>query len=255
MKKALLAAIVLLLGAASARALDHEPEEGLSWQAQFGMNVSKIHGYFDIIDGTSFKMNNKAGVDIAIKGEYYLPDAHGTYISLGLEWTQKGGKRKGLEYPSRFDDEEDNVPYPGTHKVTEHYISIPIHVGFRYNFSDDWGIFGEFGPYFAIGVAGHNRFDTEREGYPANTANFKYATFKENGDADMACWGFQRFDTGIGFRVGAEYLKHYSVNVGCDWGLTDMLRGEYRDAFGTEYQYNADKLKNFCISITLGYRF
>ena len=73
--------------------------------------------------------------------------------------------------------------------------------------------------------------------------------------------GGQRWDAGIGFRIGAEYEGHYNLMFGCDWGLADMYRDSFRDAyktytattFGTDSRL--PKVHNFNFSITVGYRF
>ncbi len=253
MKKTLLAAIALCFSL-STMAGGKGEIEGLSWQAFLGMNVSKIRGSIDM-DGISTAVNGKVGLDIGIKGEYYLPDAHGTYISAAIEWTQKGGKQK--IYVGNDDVEFSNPygSYPGKHKINEHYISIPIHLGYRHYLNDDWSVFGEAGPYFSVGVCGKNKFIADQEGSAAKAAEWSYKTFDKNTNNSKSSGGFQRFDCGVGFQVGTEYMDHYSLNLGFDWGLTDMLRGDYRDKYFDDNHFSADKLKNFCFSLTLGYRF
>ncbi|MCD8302306.1 MAG: PorT family protein [Prevotellaceae bacterium] len=259
MKKLFLAAM-LLSCAASAMAIENEPEEGFSWQAVLGMNISKIHGNFQFSNGYGdigpFSADGRVGIDIGLRGEYVLPGAHGTYVSAGVEWSQKGAKQK-IMMPYYNSDPENPVDrtFPGTYKVTSHYFYIPIHIGFRYNITEDWGVFAEVGPYFAIGTAGKTRFDADEEGTAPKLVEFKDKTFKKNDLNYRANGGLQRFDTGVGFRVGTEVMNHYSINLDCDWGLTDMLRGDYRDQYADKFEPNADKLRNFCISVTLGYRF
>ncbi len=256
MKKIFFAAIALCLTANNVMAIDNEPEEGLSWQAVFGLNISSIKGNAEV-DDVPYDMDAKVGVDIGMRGEFVLPNAHGTYISFGVEWTQKGAKQqitRNLEDSPRA--------FTGKYKINSHYIYIPVHVGFRYNFSEDWGIYGEVGPYFAVGITGRISFDADQEGHDQIPYEFSYKTFKKSDQNYNGCGGLQRFDSGIGFRVGVECQKHYSLNVGCDWGFTDMLRKDFRNNFADHKQelygkdgYSADKLKNFCLSITLGYRF
>ncbi len=245
MKKTILAAAVLC-SALNVTAGNDEEMKGLTWQAFLGMNVSNIRGDINMYE-EMVGVKSKVGLDIGIKADYFLPDAHGVYLSAAVEWTQKGGKQ------SLYGD-KDRLFY-GTHKINEHYISIPIHVGYKYYINEDWGMFGEFGPYFAVGVCGRNKFIADDEGSDAKHAEWSYKTFNKNIGNGLSSGGFQRFDCGVGFKVGAEYDDHYSLNVGFDWGLTDMLRGEYRDYYYDNHDTKADKLKNFCISITLGYRF
>ena len=84
MKKILLITLAMVMCAGNALAFDNEPEEGLTWVGLFGVNVSKLQN-------TDYKA--KGGVMMGIRGDYMLPGAHGTYVTAGLDWTMKGGKR------------------------------------------------------------------------------------------------------------------------------------------------------------------
>ncbi len=251
MKKIVLLA-ALVATALPALALDHEPVEGFDAQLVFGMNVSSVRG-------TAYDLNTrapgivdldaKAGLNVGILGRYVLPEAHGFYVLAGAEWSQKGGKY------DRVVEWSDNT-FNCTHKINAHYINIPVRGGFHYNVNRDWGVYGEFGPYFAIGICGKNKITTDADGSDASEMEktLKYNTFSKNSGA-RALGGLQRFDCGLGLRFGAEYRSIYSLNMGFDWGLTDMLRDEYRDYHYDMLNYKADKLRNFNFSITLGYRF
>ena len=46
-----------------------------------------------------------------------------------------------------------------TVKYRPYYIEIPLHVGYRYNVLENLGVYADFGPYFAIGVNGKEKFD------------------------------------------------------------------------------------------------
>lgn len=238
MKKILFIGIALAMFASNAKALENEPEEGFTYMGLFGMNISKLQnsGY-----------DAKAGAMMGARVDYVLPNAHGTYLTAGLDWTMKGGKT------SVWTMEE----VKGSMKYALHYFEIPIRVGFRYNLLENLGFYGELGPYFAIGVGGKHRLSVDQDGEAANEIEDAgtYKAFKNTTDLDRLT--FQRWDAGIGFRIGAEYNEHYNLMFGCDWGLADMYRDKLRDAF-----YNASgglvslpKVKNFNFSITFGYRF
>lgn len=243
MKKMVIAACALLF-AGQAMAIDFEPKPGLSWQGKLGFNASRI---------TNSGLNGKAGINLGLKADYMLPNAHGTYISGGVEWTQKGAKKSDSYYL-------DNTltAQKGTHKINEHYISIPLHVGFRYNINKEWGVYGELGPYFAIGLGGFHKFKADAEGAVPQSANWSSPTFKKKSfaKAGHSLGGFQRFDSGFGILIGGEYMNQYSLNLGFDWGFTDMLRDDYRNDYATENPgKELEKLKNFNLSLTVGYRF
>lgn len=239
MKKLFTMVIALAAFASSALALDNEPKEGVTAQAFLGFNASKIRG----LDGYDGKVGGTAG----FKLEYVLPKAHGTYINAGLDWTQKGAK-VDIVTPVAGAGATD-----GTQKYNLHYLEIPIHVGFHYNFAPEFGVFGEVGPYFAIGVGGKSKLSLDESGAIYRDAEdaatykvFKKSTLRPN---------FQRWDAGLGFRVGAEYNQHYILALGMDWGLTNMWRSDYTDAMADNWGIKLDDVKNYNFYMTLGYRF
>ena len=238
MKKFLIAAIALVMCAGNAKALDNEPEEGFTFMGIFGMNVSKLQNH---------EYNAKPGATMGARVDYVLPYAHGTYLTAGLDWTMKGGK-KSLSRNIAGTDVD------ATAKYNLHYFEIPIRVGFRYNPLDNLGLFAEIGPYFAVGVGGKHKLSLDFDGEAANELEDlnTYKAFKNYG---YPVETFQRWDAGIGFRVGAEYNQHYNLMFGCDWGLADIYRDSYRDAYYQAWGMRLPKVKNFNFSITIGYRF
>jgi len=238
MKKFLIAAIALVMCAGNAKALDNEPEEGFTFMGIFGMNVSKLQNH---------EYNAKPGATMGARVDYVLPYAHGTYLTAGLDWTMKGGK-KSLSRNIAGTDVD------ATAKYNLHYFEIPIRVGFRYNPLDNLGLFAEIGPYFAVGVGGKHKLSVDFDGEAANKLE-DLGTYKAFKNYGYPVETFQRWDAGIGFRVGAEYNQHYNLMIGCDWGLADIYRDSYRDAYYQAWGMRLPKVKNFNFSITIGYRF
>lgn len=216
MKKLIIAALALICSS-SAMALDNEPEPGLTHRAYVGMSISNIR---------NTGCDPKAGYSIGYIGEFMLPGCAGTYVNFGLDYSMLGAKQS-LELSIPDPSDPDNILLEqNTHEMLRlHYLSIPLHVGYRYNITDQFGAFADFGPYFGLGVGGKwSETDT------------KY--FKKKGtDA-------KRLDCGLGFRVGTEYNNHLSLTFGFNWGLTKHY----------DYPGNKDP-KNFASTITLGYRF
>ena len=236
MKKIFTLAIALLTFAGNAMALDYEPEQGFTWQAFVGMNATKV---------TNLGYGGKIGGVFGLKLDYMLPKAHGTYLSAGVDWTMKGAKTDAKAVSA------SNTTYDGTDKFRLNYLEIPIRMGYRYNFSRELGVFGEFGPYFEMGITGKHKFTADADGSDARSSEWSYNAFKKS----TINPNFQRWDAGLGFRVGAEYNQHYSLMVGCDWGITDMWRDKYRDALFDTYAVDLDKIHNFNFTIAFGYRF
>ncbi len=238
MKKFFSLLIVLAMCSGNVMALDNEPEEGISFMGLFGMNVSKLQNH---------EYNAKVGATMGIRADYMLPNAHGTYLTAGVDWTMKGGK---LSYSEMV----GTTNVDATAKYALHYFEVPIRVGFRYNASDELGLYGEVGPYFAVGVGGKHKVKLDMDGDAANQIEDAgtYKAFRNYGYPDKT---FQRWDAGIGFRVGAEYNEHYNLMLGCDWGLADIYRNSLRDDFYDNTGTSLPKVHNFNFSITLGYRF
>lgn len=245
MKKLFIAAFALVCSS-SAFAIDNEPDEGITFQTFLGVSSTEVHSIpspFEHhgIDDFGAKVGGTAGFKI----EYVLPNAHGTYINAGIDWIMKGG---AIEQETT--DLGTGEKYKETHKFPLHYLELPIHVGYRYNFNEKVGVYGEVGPYFGIGVGGRYKIRFDQDGSEWRDLEDSYSIFKKSDSRA----NFQRWDAGIGFRVGCEYMKHYSLNLGFDWGLTDMYRDSFRDKVH-DAGMKLDKAKNFAFTIALGYRF
>lgn len=250
MKKILFFIAALAMFSQSAKALENEPEEGFTYMGLFGINVSKLQNDF-LLDKA------KAGVMMGARVDYVLPKAHGTYLTAGVDWTMKGGKTSVMA------EVDEDIPYmaDATVKRPLHYFEVPIRVGFRYNITEGIGVYGELGPYFAIGVGGKHKMSIDADGDQARKEedDYSYKAFKNyDYNNDDPKFPFQRWDAGIGFRVGAEYNHHYNLLIGCDWGLADIYRTSLRDDFKDEplnLGATLPKVHNFNLSITFGYRF
>ena len=249
MKKFFYFVFALALSTGNAMAFENEPEEGFSFMGLFGMNISKIK---------NIDYGAKAGAMLGIRADYVLPKAHGTYLTAGVDWTMKGGKSS--LFVDAFDENEASTKY------ILHYIEIPIRVGFRYNISEEIGVYAELGPYFAVGVGGRHRCSIDADGADARTIEdgLSFNAFKNGNEFDPeqpSRFPFQRWDAGIGFRIGAEYNQHYYLLIGADWGLADMFRGGFRDGYANYFKNltgqtpTLPKPRNFNFSITVGYRF
>ena len=237
MKKIFARALAAIMCASSAKALEYIPESGFTVQGLFGMNISNFRQPNSLVDGLT---DPKAGFNLGVRGEYMLPSCYGVFVNLGVNYTMKGAK---MDVAASLPDD-----YSSTVKFRPCYIEIPLHVGYRFNVLDNLGIFADFGPYFAIGVNGKEKFEFDGD------AVEDYSTkFFRNSDMDLG--EIQRYDFGLGFRVGAEYANHHSLNFSFDWGLTDMYRDSYRREFFEKNGFELGKLKNFNAGITYGYRF
>ena len=65
--------------------------------------------------------------------------AQGVYLDMAALLSLKGTQINGNDASLKFN------PY---------YLEIPIHMGYKYAINDNFAIFGNFGPYFAVGLFG-----------------------------------------------------------------------------------------------------
>ncbi|MDE7167074.1 MAG: PorT family protein [Bacteroidaceae bacterium] len=251
MKRFLTIALAALF-AGNMMALENVPKTGFTWQAFAGFNVTNMVNIGQVAGNGSY--DSKVGANFGVRTDYVLPNAYGIYMSTGVDWTQKGAKKT-------FANKDKNI-------VQAHYLEIPIHVGYRYNISKKVGVYGDVGPYFAVGVTGKDRYKPFDDKDPnTHTMTFGKKDYPEwnqetNSFVNHKIRAIQRFDCGIGFRVGAEYNNQYSINLGWDWGFTDAWLDDFRMNYANN-EYNGKgienarlgELKNHSFTLTLGYRF
>ncbi|MCQ2191340.1 MAG: PorT family protein [Paludibacteraceae bacterium] len=235
MKKNLLSLALLF---ASMSSFEVIAQNDLSWQVQAGLNVAKQRN--DLMDAGS-----RAGFNVGVRAE--LPIANGIYGNTGLILDQKGYKM--------------DLGGGDETRLNLLYLTLPIHAGYRHEINNDISLFGDFGPYLAFGIAGKSK-----DKYDGKTE--KYDAFGDEGE-------YKRFDFGLGFRVGAEYQKKYGISCGFDWGLINVAKTESSSDYDYDYDdynyyggynggYNSSydddlgdlaKIKNFCFSLSLSYKF
>ena len=157
----------------------------------------------------------KVGFSIGALGEYNF--TNNFYMTGALKFSLKN---------SKFENE-----IKGTHGSYEPcYIEIPIHGGYRYSFNDKFSVFGEFGPYFGIGVCGkayENNVLMKKETvagiYPETEYEFRDITMDYFGDfKNHSVLGASRFDFGLGVAAGVEFSK-FQARLGYDFGLTKIF--------------------------------
>ena len=73
-----------------------------------------------------------------VKAEVGLPQiSEGVYLDMGALLTLKGAKIDGGSAASI--------------KFNPYYLEIPVHIGYKYAVNENFAIFGNAGPYLAIG--------------------------------------------------------------------------------------------------------
>lgn len=104
-------------------------------------------------------------------------------------------------------------------KATPYYLSIPVHVGYKFRCSDKLKLFISAGPYAGIGLFGKETLTSTLAG-KSTTSTASNNIFADN--------VHERFDWGLGCRLGAELYGHWQLSVGYDWGMKDTNKKNMR---------------------------
>lgn len=217
MKKILmsLALVASVFSMSAQRASDSEtsffstekPEQLIHLGVRAGLNISSFTG--DLGDG----MDSKCGFVGGVSVDFALMESF--YINSGLFFQMSGAK---------YDEDGEKLT------CSPMYIKLPVMASYRYNFNESlqWQL--NFGPYFAFGVGGKAKYESDY--YDEVKADF----FGDDDDQ----FGGKRFDMGLGVGTGITWNKIF-FGIEYDFGLTKVVK----DVKG----------KNSNFSISLGYNF
>ncbi len=160
-----------------------------------GMNVS-----------SPSKLNSQVGFNVGAKGE--LSFSNNLFLDLGLSLTSKG-----WESDSYYDGTTQKTQ---KWKATPYYLEIPVHVGYKVSVGENIKLLGSVGPYVGLGLFGKNTYTME-------TGNKTTETTSDNLFKDKLQ---ERFDWGVGARLGVELYNHYQLSLGYNLGLKRIYKKE-----------------------------
>ena len=209
MKKVLLFFVLVAMSVVSVNAQDN-----LKWGVMAGMNVSKY---------TITGFDSRIGFHAGVKAELGLSqEASGAYMDFAALLTLKGVKIDGGSIASI--------------KFNPYYLEVPVHVGYKYAVNDDFALFGNVGPYIAVGLFG--KVKAKVDGNIADLGELGTNSASEDIFGDD---GLKRFDFGLGLKAGVEFSKKYQLAISYDFGLVEVAKD-----LG---------MKNRNLMISLGYMF
>lgn len=188
-------------------------ESGVQFGIRAGLNFSNM-SYSE--DGYSLSPKSRTSFHVGLIAD--IPVVESFYVQTGLYFQNKGWK---LEYE-----------YEETETAKPMYLEIPILASYRYNFSDAAQLQINFGPYFAYGIGGKVKWESDE--YEEEEYDF---FDKDN---------FKRFDMGLQVGAGILLGQHYYLGFAYEFGLTNIADVDDDD----DYSY---KNRNWMIS--LGYNF
>lgn len=237
MKKFFVAAIaaVCALSVSAQRASDSsefsfwdgdQAEQKIVIGPRVGLNVSSVSVSNLELDGDKSKIGFNVGVAVE------FPIVRSFYINSGLFYTTKGIKF-------------ENSGSDWTEKETWNagYLELPVYASYRLNFAEASQLQINFGPYFAYGINGKVKYESNDEG---DVDKYDYDLFgvaDENSDEEKA--GIKRFDCGLGVGLGYTFHKIY-LGINYQFGLTNIAD---KKAWGK------GEIKNSNFNISIGYNF
>lgn len=190
--------VMALLGAMVLPSMAQEFRVG----ATAGVNVNSPSG-----DDTGL-----IGFNVGIKGELGLPQAsEGWFMDFSALLSSHGWKSVA------YYDKATATSLQW--KATPYYLSIPVHVGYKFRCSDKLKLFVSAGPYAGIGLFGKETLTSTLAG-KSTTSTVSNNIFADN--------VHERFDWGLGCRLGAELYGHWQLSVGYDWGMKDTNKKNMR---------------------------
>ena len=139
-------------------------------------------------------------------------------LQIGLTWSPEFrygiGLQTGLYYEMSYQSvntSEEDVSIKSS--LSDHTLSIPLRVQWRYEIVPDWSVFVYTGPSFDIGVGGKIKQSGEAFG---ESASFEESIYDKE-------YGFRRFNMLWGVGAGVRW-KFLQLRIGGDWGLLNINR-------------------------------
>lgn len=222
----------------------------------FSQNVSKGAFSWGITAGAGMadmRMEKKlvdkdpiANIQAGVVVDYAIVDNF--FLESGLTFQRKGYH---VESESDFNSALGSMSTNIDRTVNLFYLQLPVLFNYRFNIGQTVGLIPQVGPYFAVGVGGKTKIETEIENEPANGyETVTYDVKKEDSFNDQR----SRFDLGLRFALGVGIASNMKVSVGYDLGLVDWIKKEYK-AFDKVYQVENNKSKNGSLFATFTYYF
>lgn len=139
-------------------------------------------------------------------------------LQVGLTWAPEFrygiGIQTGLFYEMSYQSKTiSEAGITATSSMSDHTLSVPLRVQWRYEIVPDWSVFVYTGPSFDIGVGGKTTQSGEVFGESVSLEESVYDTE----------YGFRRFNMLWGVGAGVRW-KFLQLRIGGDWGLLNINR-------------------------------
>ncbi|MBR4552273.1 MAG: PorT family protein [Bacteroidaceae bacterium] len=230
MKKTLLLAVVAVCSMtanaqiASGRSTSffstEKSENPISFGVRAGINLNS----YNVNNGWDEEFDATVGLRVGVVAD--IPIFESLYFEPGLYYANRSCKYT-------WSDDYESIE----EKHNPSYLELPLLLQYRYNFSDDWGIRVNFGPYFAYALGGKAK---EEENYNGQHSSSSLKLFSKENDFTA----LKRFDFGLMTGIDVAY-RQFSLGIGYQAGLAKINKD-----WAKNY-----KFKNSGVYIQLGYNF
>ena len=204
----------------------------------FGIASAQFSGVGIKAGFTSYKFNDEitakpgGGFHVGAFANYDFESSDIVFVKGGLLFTKKGSK---LEKRSPGDWNTDDFDYLRNYHIRSWYLDVPILIGVKHSFSDDFFGYFNIGPSFNIGLFGDTDFEQIR--IHSNATVFPdiketYKTFDN----------LKRFDISACVALGASY-KNFLLEVSYDYGFIPVMKNKDTEP----------KASNGCIMVSFGF--
>lgn len=206
MKKILLLAAALFLG--------------LQAKAQLVAEAGYMHAFEN--SNTTYRTPSQGGIFVGARYNFELDNLlEGLFVSPGLNLSVLNGKAQLGNTV---------LPKVGSREIA---LNLPAHIGYKYDITSDFSVYGFAGPTFQLGLM-NNIVDRN------DNTTTRYNMYKEN---KLGYAPRTPFNLYLGLGAGIEVADRILVNVGFDFGLLNLTTGS-----------NA-KLTRNVLKIGVGYKF
>lgn len=182
-------------------------------------------------------MKSKIGFNAGVRGEMFFGDdtQKGLFLDASLLFNAKNWKSDSYY--------ETATKVSSEYRYNTYGLTVPVNIGYKTAVSKSVSLFAAVGPYIDFGLGGKCKMTTEltndgtratakepgTTGKTDQTATKMTKTTSKNVYSDNV---MNRCNYGLGFKVGAEFLRHYQLNVGYELGLNKI----YKNSLDTKHR-------------------
>lgn len=166
--------------------------KGFSFGAEAGMTINNY---------TSADRLWREGFYLGARGKYNFNDL---YLAASLRLIRKGA--------DAFDGESDSDDF-----YQAYYLEVPVMVGGQWHVGRKVSLFGELGPYMALGIGGNSKGKVWSDG--STTVHYDWKFFSSDNDNP------RRFDAGVGVRCGVAISK-VEISLGYERGFVPVWKND-----------------------------